>query len=107
MIFEGFSLKTYKNQRYLEFSSEDYLKSHQIQRGLIVICPDLDGSGQNNITGDKTQNRLVQLETRWNLNQMIQLAFQVSFGFCFHPLKSFGSSPGRNGNGSSSGRVFS
>ena len=31
-IFEGFSTKTYKNRRYLEFSSEEYLKFHQTQR---------------------------------------------------------------------------
>ena len=30
VIFEGFSTKTYKNRRYLEFSNKDYLKSHQI-----------------------------------------------------------------------------
>ena len=30
VIFEGFSTKTYKNRRYLEFSDKDYWKSHQI-----------------------------------------------------------------------------
>lgn len=75
--------------------TKNYLKFHQIQWDLARSHCDLARSQwirPNNITEDKTRNWLVQPETRRDPNRTIRLAFQVNFGFRFHPPESFESS---------------
>ena len=92
---------SYPTKIYLKPIRLDEIRRNlvEIQRDLVVIWPDLNGSGhldgsnQNNDIGDKNRNRPMNPKTWRDLNRLIRLAFRVGFGFYFDSPESFGSGP--------------